>query len=172
FMTLLGSSSKLGVLDSYSTIIAILFELPVGSVGVAPPTEYCTVFTLSLLFKYFCTCSACSKTPASVSPGSGVYVNAINLSSPVEIKLVPSFATPKPTLAIKTTVLISITIHLCASDQRNIFLYPLPTMPKDVSFFLFIPFLKNVALKEGTIVIETSNDANKLNAIASANGLN
>src|SRR5699024_3730028 len=45
-------------------------------------------------------------------------------------------------------------------------------MPKDVSFFRFIPFLKNVALKEGTIVIETSNDANKLNAIASANGLN
>src|SRR5699024_12545984 len=75
-------------------------------------------------------------------------------------------------LAIETSVLNSFTINYCATDQGTVFLYPLHTMPKDVSLFRFIRFLKNVALKEGTIVIETSKDANKLNAIASANGLN
>ena len=71
-ITLSGSSSKLGVSLSYSTIIAILFVLPVGSAGDGPPTEYWTVFTLSLDCKYFCACFAWSKTAFSVSPGLGV----------------------------------------------------------------------------------------------------
>lgn len=37
---------------------------------------------------------------------------------------------------------------------------------------LYYTFLKKVALNAGTIVIDTSNEASKLNAIASANGLN
>src|SRR5699024_12222014 len=94
------------------------------------------------------------------------------LSSSVEIKLVPNFAAPKPILAIKITVLKIITIHLCANDQRSIRLYPLPTKPNVSSLRCLTPFLKKVALKEGTMVIETSKEASKLNAIANANGLN
>src|SRR5699024_2037387 len=96
----------------------------------------------------------------------------MNLSSPVEIKLVPSLAAPKPILAIKMIVLKIITIHLCANDQRSIRLYPLPTRPNVSSLCCLTPFLKKVALKEGTMVIETSKEASKLNAIANANGLN
>ena len=42
----------------------------------------------------------------------GVYVNAIYLSSPVEIKLVPNLAAPNPILKINNTVLTIMTIHL------------------------------------------------------------
>src|SRR5699024_11967000 len=68
-------------------------------------------------------------------------------------------------------VLKIITIHLCANDQRSIRLYPLPTRPNVSSLCCLTPFLKKVALKEGTMVIENSKEASKLNAIANANGL-